>query len=76
MVDERFENDVQDWRTNGLRVVMNNLLGELQSENVCPNGRHTRKSCSAYSKTMYMDLSSKMTSLRATIFSWLISLFN
>jgi len=76
LVDERFENDIQDWHTNSLRMVMNNLLRELQSEKICPNGRLTRKSCTAYSKNMYMDVYSKMTSLRATIFLWLISLFN
>lgn len=32
-----------------------------------------KKSCSAYSKTMYIDLSSSMTSFKATTFSWSIS---
>lgn len=37
---------------------------------------HTRKSCSAYSNTMYIDLSSKITSFNATTFSCEISRFN
>ena len=35
-----------------------------------------RKSCSAYSKTIYIDLSSRMTSFNATTFSCEISLFS
>lgn len=56
LVDERLEDSVRDLGAHGLRVVVDDLLwgqSETGGSGGKPRcGRHTRKSCSAYSNTM------------------------
>ena len=52
-----------------LRVVVDDLLLRVNCVDLERKGGHTRKSCSAYSKTMKIDFSSSMTSRSTMTFS-------